>query len=494
MTPAGRLAALFPHARGPAEPTRSVPVGELREWPALWAADPRVLTAIGDAAVGEVVRTGATRLRCFAAADPAFPDVPLLPASDEEGTRPGDAADPRLPPGTGVRDKLWQRLVVEDAGLLLQPGFAAVDGERVRASNAPWAARLAAVDCRPVAADLLSAAVPDSAIVVEGIGAGVVAWVGGDGVRVASRSSHVTTLLGGSGDCYLPAADWPRFASGLAARPLPLGVTKVAFNPAVDLADALRACPGSYVLKPRYGSNGVGVVRVTAHPDGRLAAASDCPATALYLDEFPADPRLRGADVVAAAATHRGRFLDRATPGVPERVMDLSILEEEIRSERAEGSVFEPRVILQRVRDGGGESFATLGAICKRIDTAVGASVARGFREKPLDVSVRRFLADRVPAADLALRVEGACGEILAAGERVRAALVPLVEARGARVHQIGIDCRLCWNPATGRPEFPFLEFQLGIGRVDWAEVGIPAFAGYETPADLRRRYGEEVG
>lgn len=56
------------------------------------------------------------------------------------------------------------------------------------------------------------------------------------------------------------------------------------------------------------------------------------------------------------------------------------------------------------------------------------------------------------------------------------------------------IDGRLCWNPATGRAEFPFLEFQLGIGRVDWAESGVPTCAGYEPPDRLRLRFGPEVG
>jgi hypothetical protein len=73
----------------------------------------------------------------------------------------------------------------------------------------------------------------------------------------------------------------------------------------------------------------------------------------------------------------------------------------------------------------------------------------------------------------------------------VRSVLIPLVEARGVRVHQIGIDSRLCWTPATGQAEFPFLEFQLGI---DWAEVGVPPFAGYEPPDRLRLRYGPEAG
>lgn len=151
-------------------------------------------------------------------------------------------------------------------------------------------------------------------------------------------------------------------------------------------------------------------------------------------------------------------------------------------------------MVVQRVNRGSGESFATLGAICKRIDTPVGASVARGFREEPLEVSLSRFLAGRVPTGDLARRVAGTRDEILTAGDGLRAAVVPLVESRGARVHQFGVDCRLCWNTEADRAEFPFLEFQFGIGRIDWSELGSPAFAGYETPEQLRSRFGPEAG
>jgi hypothetical protein len=493
-TTAGSLPSLFPHDRGPTDSPRAVPVGELRAWPAQWSADPRVLSAIADAGLGDTVRRHPDRLRYFAAFDPAFPRVPLLRANSGEASPARDPSDPRLPPGTSPRDKPWQRLVVEDLGPLPQPGFAAVTGNRVAASNAPWQARVESADCRPAAADLRSASRPGGVIVLEGADAGFAAVVGGDGVRVVSRNPHVATLLGGAADHVIPLHQWHQFVAGLCTRPLPLGVVEAAFDPAADLADALRACPGSYVLKPRYGSNGVGVVRVVARPDGRLTAESDCPDTALYLEEFPCDPRLRGRDLLQAAATHRRRFLDRATAGLPERAADHSILEEEIRQDRADGSVFEPRVVVQRVAAGSGGSFASLGAICKRVDTPVGASVARGFREEPLEASLRRFLAPRVPPADLADHVRRTHAELLDAGDRLRAAVVPPVEARGVRVHQIGIDCRLCWNPMTGRAEFPFLEFQLGIGRVDWAEVGVPAFAGYATPEHLRLRFGPEVG
>lgn len=267
-TPAGRLASLFPHERGPAEPVRAVAVGELREWPALWAADPRLLPAIGDAGVEAAVRERPDRLRYFSAADPAFPDIPLLRTSPLEGRRPCDPSDPRLPPGTGVRDKVWQRLVVEGTGLLPQPGFAAVDGDRVVACNAPWLVHMPAVDCRRVAADLRSAAVPGTVVVVEGVGVGLAAVAGDEGIRVVSRSPCIAAISGGAADRTLPTGRWPGFVADLCARPLPLSITKAAHNPAAVLGDALRACPGSYVLKPRYGSNGVAVVRLVSHPDG----------------------------------------------------------------------------------------------------------------------------------------------------------------------------------------------------------------------------------
>lgn len=492
--PGGRFPTLFPHDRGPVEVRRAVPVGEVREWPALWAADPRVRSAIGDAGTEDTVRRHPDRLRYFAAFDPAFPRVPLLRAHPGEEPPALVPSDPRLPPGATARDKVWQRLVVDDLGLLPQPGFAAVTGNQVAASNAPWQAGVESVDCRPAAAELRSASGPGSVVILEGADAGFVAAFSGDGVRVVSRNPHVAARLGGAADRVLPLRQWHQFVADVCTRPLPLGVVKTAFNPAADLGDALRACPGTYVLKPRHGSNGVAVVRVVSRPDGTLTAESDCPDTALYLDEFPCDPGRRGQDLVEAAATHRRRFLDRAAAGLPERAVDQSILEEEIRPDRADGSVFEPRVVVQRVAAGSGESFATLGAICKRVDTPVGASVARGFGEEPLDTSLRRFLAPRVPPADLAGRVRQTLIELLDAGDRVRAAVVPLVEAVGVRVHQIGIDCRLCWNPEAGRAEFPFLEFQLGIGRIDWAEVGVPAFPGYEPPDRLRLRFGPEAG
>ncbi|OWK43173.1 hypothetical protein FRUB_02772 [Fimbriiglobus ruber] len=398
-----------------------------------------------------------------------------------------------MPPGTGIRDKVWQRLVVEEMGHLSQPGFAVMIGSRVEGCSAPWLVRVGAVDCRPTAATLRSAAVPGAIIVVEGVDAGFAAEVRTDGVRVVSRNSHVAARLNGAAEHLVPLAQWNQFVSDLCEQPLPLGITKAAYNPAAELGDALRECPGSYILKPRYGSNGVGVVRIVSHADGSLTAESDCPDTALYLEEFPHDPRQRGRDVIAAAATHRPRFVDRASAGLPEWAMGLSILEEEIRQDRADGSLFEPRIVVQRMKTDSGETFAIIGAICKRIDTSVGASVARDFREEPLDVSLGRFLRPRVPSADLTDWVRRVRNEIFAAGERVRDVVVPLVEARGARIHQFGIDCRLCWNQAEHRVAFPFLEFQFGIGRIDQTALDT-SLVGYQTGEQLRSRFGPETG
>lgn len=251
-----------------------------------------------------------------------------------------------------------------------------------------------------------------------------------------------------------------------------------------DLGDVLAGRPGAYVLKPRFGSNGCGVVRVVSRPDGTLAAESDCPDTAAYLDDFPADPARRGRDVVAALATGRGRYLDRARAGIPEAALGLSILEDEIPADRAGGSVFEPRAVVQRTRTG----FATVGAVCKRIDTPVGAVVARDFREEELAASLARLLADHAPPADLPAEVTRAHADILAAADRVRAELVPVLEASAVRVHQFGIDGRLCRAPAECGLRWVFLEFQFGIGRVD---VPLP---GYRTRADLASEFGPERG
>jgi hypothetical protein len=301
---------------------------------------------------------------------------------------------------TGIRDKFWQRLVVEDSGCFPQPGFALVDGTRIESGSARWRTRALA-----------------------------------------------------------------------------------------DLGEALLCVPGSYILKPRFGSNGFCVARVVSHSDRTLKVESDCPDTSCYLEEFPRIAELCGRDLVAAVATRRERFINRATAGLPEQTLSQSILEEEIRQDRADGAIFEPRIVVQRMQSDSGERFATLGAICKRIDTAVSASVARGFREESLEASLHCFLRDRVPGLDLASRVAQARSAILAAGDRIREVLIPLIEARAARVHQFGIDCRLCWNAVAGEVEFPFLEFQFGIGRID-----APAFAGYKTRAELKTLFGPESG
>jgi hypothetical protein len=78
---------------------------------------------------------------------------------------------------------------------------------------------------------------------------------------------------------------------------------------------------------------------------------------------------------------------------------------------------------------------------------------------------------------------------ILAAGDRAAEVVAPLAAAHGVRVHQIGIDGRLCWNSLTNSVEFWFLEFQFGIGRIE-----APPPAGYLSPAQLRERFGPEAG
>lgn len=286
----------------------------------------------------------------------------------------------------GIRDKLWQRQLVAELGLLPQPRFVAVDGDRV-------------------------------------------------------GSEH--------------------------------------------LADVLLASPGSHILKPRFGSNGVSVVRVVS-ANGTLLVASDCPATGLFLDEFPADASQRGRDVVAAAVTQRHRFLDRATAGVPEWAFGLSLLEDEIRQDRADGSLFEPRVVMQRTENA---RFAMLGGICKRIDTPISAVVARDFRELSLGEGLELFLTPRVPPDMLAESLRQTRDRIRAVGELLAEAVLPFAALGGVRVHQFGIDGRLCWNPVTDEAEFWFLEIQVGIGRIDG-----PPPPGYETPPELRRRFGPETG
>lgn len=252
-----------------------------------------------------------------------------------------------------------------------------------------------------------------------------------------------------------------------------------------DLGDVLLARPGDYILKPRFGSNGVAVVRVVSDGD-RLTAASDCPETALFLDEFPANPRLHGRDVLAAMATQRSRYVNRATAGLPEWAMGHSILEDEIRQDRASGLMFEPRVVAQRIDE---ERFVTIGAFCKCIDTPISAVVARDFLELSLEVALARFLSSRVTPVELDETVRRTLVQIISVGDRAAAVIAPLASANGVRVHQFGIDGRLCWNPVTDRVEFWFLEFQFGIVRIDG--LSLP---GYQSPDELRAWFGPERG
>jgi hypothetical protein len=472
------LFALFGHARGPGA-ARSVPLAELREWPTLWSGDPRVLALCGDE-VRALLAHAPARLRYFAATDPEYPHVPLLRTNSNEPF-------PSAAHLAGIRDKFWQRLVVADAGHWCQPGFAVVNGTMIESRNAPWRAHITTLDYRPVRAELLAAVGSSAVVVVEGPDVGFTAHGDTGGVRLDARNPHIIARLNGSGRCTLSGVEWVRFVGALCAEPLPVELTKRAFDPAADLGAALLEVPGAYILKPRFGSNGVCVVRITSTGD-RLTVESDCPDTAAYLDEFPSDPTLHGCDLVAAAAAHRGRFIDRATAGLPERVLDQSVLEGEIRQDRVDGALFEPRIVVQRAAVGSGERFITLGGLCKVIHTAAGASVARDFREVPLDAALHRFLSERVPGADLVDRVARTSAGLLAAADRLREVLVPLLEGTGARIHQFGIDCRLCWNTGHGCAEYPFLEFQFGIGRIT------PALEGYKTRDELVREFGPEVG
>jgi len=309
---ANRLFSRFPHERGPNEPCRTIALGVLREWPELWKADPRLLLSIGDDDVTTIIRRNPNRFRYFSTTDPGYPTVPLLRVSAETvptlSTR--KPLDPRLSPDTGIRDKVWQRLVMEEIGHLPQPGFAVVDGTQIQGCNAPWVIHVATSDCRVIRTELLSAAVPGNVVVVEGVDVGFAAVVTGDGVRLMSRNPHIATHLNGATGCSLSTEQWTRFIRDLCEQPLPINVTKTAYNPVAELGDALLHSPGSYILKPRFGSNGFCVTRIVSHADGTLTVESDCPDTAQYLEEFPADPDLRGRDLVTAAATHRSRFID----------------------------------------------------------------------------------------------------------------------------------------------------------------------------------------
>jgi len=488
MRPVRSLFSHFSYGSAFAAPTKTIKLGVLREW----CADPRILAPLWGDSWESAFRNNPDRLRYFSATDPEHPHVPLLrvDGTDSSFSLSLEPLNQKLTADTAIRDKLWQRLVMEQMAVLLQPGFAAVNGNRIEARSAPGRVHIEALDCRPLAELTGSTVPPDTVVLVEGIDVGFVAAFSGDGVRVASQNSHVVRLLGGDSDRLLSVAEWDEFVRVLGTGPLPIGVEKAAQNTSRDLGEALLSQPGAYILKPRFGSNGFGVVRVVSRADGRLVAESDCPDTAQYLEDFPCDSAQCGRDLIAGVGTQRRRFVDRARAGVPEQLLDFSILEDEIRQDRAGGAIFEPRVVVQRTKDGPAGAFAVLGAICKEIDTAVGASVARDFRENILDHSLERFLCDRVPASDLTGRVKETREEILASGDRIRAALVPLIEARGACVHQFGIDSRLCWNGVTDRAECQFLEFQFGIGRIDPSVLNSGGLVGYRSPKELDAQYG----
>lgn len=243
----------------------------------------------------------------------------------------------------------------------------------------------------------------------------------------------------------------------------------------VPLADVLTVTSGPHILKPRFGSNGCAVARVSRTEAG-FVLESDCPDTALFLEEFPFDPTARGRDALEALASRREGYIDRARAGVPERLLNESLLEAEVPPWRAGGFVCEPRVIAQRAC---GERFVVLGGVCKLVGTAVGACVARDFREVPLLAGLEPHLGTDAPRAR---------AEVLAIAERATNALAPVIAARGTRVHQFGIDFRLYRAGAV--PRFALLEFQFGIGGLA-PECAPP---GYRTRADLADEFSPERG
>jgi hypothetical protein len=166
--------------------------------------------------------------------------------------------------------------------------------------------------------------------------------------------------------------------------------------------------------------------------------------------------------------------------------MELSILEDEIRQDRTDGSIFEPRVVAQRIDT---DRFQTIGAVCKRVEAPIASVTARNFCELPLEQSLRLFLAERVSPNDLYSSVRRACDSILSAGDRAATVIAPIIAAHGLRVHQFGVDSRLCWNHETNEVECWFIEIQFGIGRIDG-----PTIPGYRSPGELRERFGPEVG
>ncbi len=126
------------------------------------------------------------------------------------------------------------------------------------------------------------------------------------------------------------------------------------------------------------------------------------------------------------------------------------------------------------------ELFADAGCDAGRVEEA--AEQARG--------AVRDYDLAAQAACDTLSDPKAAAYEAAVAAS----CAVRLVEARGARVHQFGIDSRVCWDAGAGRAEFVFLEVQFGIGRIDRAAMGGEGFPGYRTRGELGRAFGPEVG
>lgn len=208
--------SLFPRERGPADPERTIALGELREWPCLWTSDPWFLAMVGDAQVAALLRDTSRQFRYLSATDPNYPHVPLVQA---KATIPSPAR-------TDIRDKHWQRLFVEEGRYLPQPGFAAVEGSRIQASNVPWRVHIAALDCRPARTLLREVLTTGVVVIVEGMERGLVAF----GER-ESDSSDRDRLPNGLG-----SIDW---ASHVSARG----------NPVRDRSDRLAGVGSGTLLR-----------------------------------------------------------------------------------------------------------------------------------------------------------------------------------------------------------------------------------------------------
>src|SRR5258708_4841942 len=133
--PARLLFSDFAHDRGPAVAHRTIATGVLQEWPELWRTDSRFRPSLREDSWEAALRSAPDRLRFFSVPDPEYPQVPLLPvgATDLALPEPSEPLDRWSPADTGIRDKFWQRLVVERIGHLSQPGFAVVNGNRIEA-------------------------------------------------------------------------------------------------------------------------------------------------------------------------------------------------------------------------------------------------------------------------------------------------------------------------------------------------------------------------